>query len=188
MTGELQIRAALETVSSLVQASEAQPTMDKESFRLVYENTARPLFNYLLRVTERRDIAEDVLQEAYCRLLVAKLPTMDVEQIKSYLFKVATNILRDRWRRRELTSSETLSPTQGPMKLNPADQMAMRQAFEQLKLRERELLWLAYVEGASHKEIADYTGLKAGSIRLLLYRARRRLADLIRGTSPRKGG
>jgi RNA polymerase sigma-70 factor, ECF subfamily len=55
----------------------------------------------------------------------------------------------------------------------------MRQAFRSLKSRERQLLWLAYVEGSSHKEIADSTGLKAGSIRLLLFRARRKLAGLI---------
>jgi RNA polymerase sigma-70 factor (ECF subfamily) len=62
----------------------------------------------------------------------------------------------------------------------------MRQAFERLKLRERDLLWLAYVEGASHHEIADRTGLKPASVRLLLYRARRRLAGLIRGDSRAK--
>jgi DNA-directed RNA polymerase specialized sigma24 family protein len=43
------------------------------------------------------------------------------------------------------------------------------------------------VEGASHKEIADSTGLKAGSVRLLLFRARRKLASLI-GRSPRDSG
>jgi RNA polymerase sigma-70 factor (ECF subfamily) len=63
----------------------------------------------------------------------------------------------------------------------------VRQAFRRLKDRERQLLWLAYVEGASHKEIADSTGLKAGSVRLLLFRARRKLADLI-GRSPRDSG
>jgi RNA polymerase sigma-70 factor (ECF subfamily) len=62
----------------------------------------------------------------------------------------------------------------------------MRQAFERLKPRERQLLWLAYVEGSNHKEIANCTGLQAGSIRLLLFRARRRLAELI-GASSRSG-
>jgi RNA polymerase sigma-70 factor, ECF subfamily len=63
----------------------------------------------------------------------------------------------------------------------------MRQAFRRLKTRERQLLWLAYVEGASHKEIADSTGLKAGSVRLLLFRARRKLTGLI-GRSPGDSG
>src|SRR5262249_50144824 len=104
---------------------------------------------------------------------------MDEAQTRSYLFKIATNLLRDRWRRNEVPATETRKAP--GLMTNHADQAAMRQAFERLKLRERELLWLAYVEGPSHKEIADSTGLKPGSIRLLLYRARRRIAGLIRG-------
>ena len=40
------------------------------------------------------------------------------------------------------------------------------------------MLWLAYAEGASHREIADTLGLKAASMKLLLFRARRKLAEL----------
>jgi RNA polymerase sigma-70 factor (ECF subfamily) len=49
-----------------------------------------------------------------------------------------------------------------------------------LKPRERELLWLAYVEGMSHAEIATATGLGAMSIRILLYRARQKASQLLR--------
>ena len=62
----------------------------------------------------------------------------------------------------------------------------VRQAFERLKPRERQLLWLAYVEGSNHKEIADWTGLRAGSIRLLLFRARRKLLDLMGAPAPQR--
>ena len=184
MPGEVQIRAALERTRSLGEVREQPLRMNDVAFHALYERTARPLFNYLLRVSGRRDIAEEVLQESYCRLLSAKLPDMDEAQTRSYLFKIATNLLRDRWRRNEETAIE---PVNAPGAItNHVDQAAMRQAFERLKLRERELLWLAYVEGASHKEIADSTGLKPGSIRLLLYRARRRLAGLIGGDSRKK--
>ena len=184
MPGEVQVRAALEPARYLVEVREKPLRMNEIAFHALYERTARPLFNYLLRISGRRDIAEDVLQESYCRLLSAKLPDMDEPQTRSYLFKIATNLIRDRWRRNEETAIETVN---APGSIaNHADQVAMRQAFERLKLRERELLWLAYVEGASHKEIADSTGLKPGSIRLLLYRARRRLAGLVRGDSRNK--
>ncbi len=46
--------------------------------------------------------------------------------------------------------------------------------------RERDLLWLAYAQGSSHKEIAGALGLKTASIKPLLFRARRRLAALLR--------
>ena len=49
-----------------------------------------------------------------------------------------------------------------------------------LKPRERDLLWLAYAQGSSHKEIAETLGLKTASIKLLLFRARRRLAGMLR--------
>ena len=52
----------------------------------------------------------------------------------------------------------------------------VRRAFGRLKPRERSLLWLAYAHGSSHSEIADVLGLKTGSIKLLLFRARRKLA------------
>jgi RNA polymerase sigma-70 factor (ECF subfamily) len=53
-------------------------------------------------------------------------------------------------------------------------------AMRHLKPRERELLWLAYVEGMSHAEIAAATGLGAMSIRILLYRARQKASQLLR--------
>ena len=53
-------------------------------------------------------------------------------------------------------------------------------ALGRLKPRERQVLWLAYVEGSSHKEIAEIAGVRAPSVRLLLFRARRKLADLLR--------
>jgi len=48
-----------------------------------------------------------------------------------------------------------------------------------LKPRERAMLWLAYAEGASHREIAAILGLRPASLKLLLFRARRRLAVLL---------
>jgi RNA polymerase sigma-70 factor (ECF subfamily) len=54
-------------------------------------------------------------------------------------------------------------------------------ALSQLAERERAMLWLAYAQGASHQEIAAVVGVKTGSVKPLLYRARRRLAALLGG-------
>ena len=53
-------------------------------------------------------------------------------------------------------------------------------ALKRMRPRERQLLWLAYAEGYSHREIAEITGLASASIRLLLFRARRKVARLLR--------
>jgi len=48
-----------------------------------------------------------------------------------------------------------------------------------LRPRDRAMVWLAYVNGSSHEEIAATLGLKTASIKMLLFRARRRLASLL---------
>jgi RNA polymerase sigma-70 factor (ECF subfamily) len=57
--------------------------------------------------------------------------------------------------------------------------MMLGPALRQMRPRERQLLWLAHAEGYSHREIAEITGLGSASIRLLLFRARRKIAKLL---------
>lgn len=157
------------------------PGVSREAFRIFYDRTSRPLWAYLLRVSGRRDVADDLLQESYCRFLAAELPEMDAAESRSYLYKVATNLLHDRWRRRE--SPEAVSVTAPSHEYDPEARTDVRRALEQLKPRERQLLWLAHVEGFDHKEIARLMGLKVASIRVLLFRARRELACILQASA-----
>jgi RNA polymerase sigma-70 factor (ECF subfamily) len=52
--------------------------------------------------------------------------------------------------------------------------------FADLKARERALLWLAYVQGESHAEIAAALGVGTRSVKVMLFRAKRRLRDLLK--------
>jgi RNA polymerase sigma-70 factor, ECF subfamily len=156
---------------------EEAAAMDEQEFRSLYDATAPPILGYLIGVTGRRDVADDLLQETYCRFLVRQPAPMEENETRRYLFRIATNLLRDRWRRREdRQSSERVEEGFLP---DINTQLDVRSAMRVLKPRERELLWLAYVEGLSHAEIAETTGLRAVSVRLLLFRARRRAAALL---------
>lgn len=163
--------------------TEAGLGMDEPAFRALYEQTSTPLLRFLVGITRSPDLAEDILQETYCRLLTVRLPAMDDRQMRNYLFRVAGNLVRDRWRR----SKDELPPENAPEIPAPVShldwKLVARQAFDRLKPRERQLLWLAYVEGSSHQEIAESTGLRSQSIRLLLFRARRKMASLIGKTT-----
>ena len=65
----------------------------------------------------------------------------------------------------------------------------LRRAMDRLRPRERALLWLAYAQGHAHTEIADTLGVKTGSVKLLLFRARRKLAGMLRARpAPTDGG
>jgi len=159
--------------------------MNEDAFQAVYDRTARPLWAYLLRVSGRRDVADDLLQEAYCRFFVRNPPGLDEAQTRSYLFRIATNLLRDRWRHHEDEADEEQWSEISAGETDQAARVDVRRVMQNLKPRERQLLWLAYVEGMNHTEIASATGLSAISIRLLLFRARRRAAGLL---NPEKTG
>ena len=123
--------------------------------------------------------AQEVAQEAYVRLVTLERPET-IDSLRAYLFRIATNLVRDRWRRKDHQPSpepdELANATHSP---NLDTSIDVRAALQSLKPRERELLWLAYVEGMSHTEIAAATGLQSLSVRLLLYRARKKAAALL---------
>jgi RNA polymerase sigma-70 factor (ECF subfamily) len=151
--------------------------MTEQQFQLVYDATSGPILGYLVAVTGRREVAEDLLQETYTRFLSRPRPTLDITDIRRYLFRIATNLLRDRWRKGDATP---FSDPPEPSHTSDLDTtIDVRAALQALKPRERELLWLAYVEGMSHNEIACATGLQSLSVRLLLYRARKKAALLL---------
>lgn len=151
--------------------------MREQTFDDVYRKLARPLLKYIARVTGDASLAEDLLQKTFFRLLEATAPAMDERQMKNYLFKIATNLITDHWRGTQ--RFQRLLGLAEPVRAHPLDadlRADVRSVFDTLKPQERSLLWLAYVEGSSHAEIADILGLQEGSIKVLLSRARHRLS------------
>lgn len=161
----------------------------EEVFTAFYQRTARQVWVYLARVSGSPTLADDLVQESYLRFLGAAAPWSDGEiACRRYLFRIATNLLRDYWRRPQTTALEDLPETALPAftSNHPEridSQALLGPALLRLKPRERQLLWLAYAEGYSHQEIASITGLRAPSIRLLLFRARHKMAGLLRQKS-----
>jgi RNA polymerase sigma-70 factor (ECF subfamily) len=157
-------------------ATDSAASMDEEAFRLFYERTARPLRRYLVRMLNNQAAADDLLQESYLRLLKANLQELaSDEHLKNYLFRVATNLIKDhKTRRRETSLADDAS-----VAAEAADGDVTR-LLGRLKPTQRELLWLAYVERFSHGEIARMLNLKQQSIRPMLSRARHALAEVLR--------
>ena len=170
--------------------------MDEDAFRVFYERTARPVWAYLSRMTGEPRLADDLLQETYYRFLRAGGTHESDAHRRNYLFRIAANLVRDLRRRPRIdnvpmaTGSDAAGgfdarnypdPRSADVDTGAARRVDLQRAMAQLKPRERELLWLAYAQGSSHQEIAQTLGLKTASIKLLLFRARRRLAALLRG-------
>ena len=76
--------------------------MTEEAFRAFYELTSRPVWLYLARITGDRRLADDLLQEAYYRFLRADVTHESDAHRRNYLFRIATNLVRDVRRRPRL--------------------------------------------------------------------------------------
>ena len=170
---------------------DACPTfvMDEESFRAFYDRTARGVWAYLARVTGDRQLADDLLQETFYRFLRAAATYDSETHRRNSLFRIATNLARDA-RRRSIIRAPFSSVGEEIERVPSADDAGtterktdVTRAMSHLKPQERAMLWLAYAEGASHREIADVLGLSTASLKPLLFRARRRLATLL-GRAP----
>jgi RNA polymerase sigma-70 factor (ECF subfamily) len=180
----------LERLQSAAGEADVAFEMDEDTFRAFYDRTSRALWAYLSRMTGNGHAADDLLQESYYRFLRTRVDYESEAHRRNYLFRIATNLVRDS-RRREHTRGvlvdqdcETL-PAGGDFAAAAARRTDLHKAMAQLKPRERELLWLAYAQGSSHREIGEVLGIKSTSIKLLLFRARRKLAGILRSTGGR---
>jgi RNA polymerase sigma-70 factor (ECF subfamily) len=161
--------------------------VDESAFQAIYRVLARPLWSYLYRVLGSAADADDVLQETFLRYVQSPLATSDERQIRAYLYRIASNLAIDHLRRRTREGTRIVA---GELQADMAavadegDAVVLRQdmarTFRALTPRNRVLLWLAYVEGSAHREIAAALGLKASSVPVLLFRARRKLARLLK--------
>src|ERR1051325_4619463 len=142
--------------------------LDEAHFEAFYRRTAGGVWSYIYRLTGD-----------------AALPNAD--HMRRYVYKTATNLVFDHFRdaKRERGRPIDLPPSELRADRGELRHDMMRVSSE-LKPQERALLWLAHVEGSSHEEIAESLGVKAKSVKVMLFRARKRLGELLtkKGLAP----
>src|SRR6187401_2180386 len=159
--------------------AEASFAMTEEAFRAFYDRTSRSVWGYLARMTGDPSMADDLLQDTYYRFLRASATHESEAHRRNALFTNATNLARDAYRRRSVLPFFVTDQFEIPSREDAAGgferKTDLSRAMATLRARDRAMLWFAYVEGFSHREIATVLGIKTASIKLLLFRARRRL-------------
>jgi RNA polymerase sigma-70 factor (ECF subfamily) len=157
--------------------------MDETRFRAFYQEMFPRLWRYVHRLVNERSECDDVVQESFYRFLrTAPSGLTDADQ-RSYLYRIATNLVRDTWRSKK--SEDKWLVEQGedePVSESEPGIVAgidIARALAILSPGQRSLVWLAYVDGYEHKEIAEIVGVKPASVRVLLMRARKRLAEFL---------
>lgn len=163
---------------------------DPAAFDAVYDAYRTRVFAFLARLSGRRDLAEDLLQETFLRLARHGAGLRSDTRLAPWLFKVAHNLYRshrrslllDLDRIHELTLWSSLDePGLSPFELTAASELGRRleRALARLPEKYRVPLLLVAVEKLEPKDAADVLGLKPEALRQRLARARAKLAKYI---------
>jgi RNA polymerase sigma-70 factor (ECF subfamily) len=160
---------------------------DTAAFEAIYEAFRPRLFSFLVRLTRRRDVAEDLLEETWLRLVTRASELTDETRLGPWLFTVARNLFASWCRHRAVDESRILDfalswpnalPCESPFEQAARSETERRleAALARLPARDREVLLLVAGEDLSPAEAAAALGLSPEAVRKRLQRARERLA------------
>ena len=140
------------------------------------------LAGWVRRLVDDEETAHEIASEAFVRLMSRWTKPGNLENPQSYLYMIATNLVRDHWRRmdrerramRAVTSGGDPNPT-----FEPAQDVDVRELLKALPPRLREPFLLHYYAGFGIREVAGLLKRPEGTIKADLYHARAKLREML---------
>jgi len=161
---------------------------DAAAFDAVYAKYRARILGFLLRLSRRRDVAEDLFQETFCKLARNAPRLAEDTDLAAWLFRVARNawVSHRRWAMLDLSRlvavGEDALPAGPAVDAEARSDAARRvsqleQALASLPAGSREVLLLVGVEGFEQEQAAEVLGITYEALRQRLARARAQLAE-----------
>jgi RNA polymerase sigma-70 factor (ECF subfamily) len=160
---------------------------DSQALAEIYDLYAEPIYRYLYRFLGEAHTAEDLTSEVFLKLIrVLNTARAPRDQLQGWLYRVARNLAVDWYRKRgkqtTLSLREELIPTgESPLIRLEKDQdrQRLREALLELTQDQQQVLLLRFAQSLKIEEVAQLMGKSEGAIKLLQYRATRRLQKLL---------
>jgi RNA polymerase sigma-70 factor, ECF subfamily len=144
----------------------------------VFERHHLAVYRYLLRMTGRPDLAEDLTQEVFLRVVRGVARYEDRGTERAWVTRIARNVLIDHRRKSNREPECTSADAAGTSAPQEGD-LALKQALLTLQDEDRDALLMRAVLGLGHEEIAELTGVTASAVSSRIYRARRAIRPLL---------
>jgi len=173
------------------------------AYRELIRRYQRPVFSLVFRMVRDRELAEDLAQETFVKVLNAIDSYRPEYKFSSWIFKIANNAAIDHLRRRELDTlsldgsphAETADAIEattlqiGDESESALDEVANRElgsqieaAIGQLRPEYRNCIILRHIDGRPYEEIAEMLDLPLGTVKTYIHRARNELRILLADT------
>ncbi len=156
---------------------------DTDAFEKIYNELSTPVFAIILRITQNRQLAEDILQEVFIKLYrSAASSALSAKNPRAYIFQIAHNAALDALRKEprhdSLNEMEHL-PT--PQSEDTELRIDLEAALATLSEEERIFITLHINAGLKFREIAKLTSLPLGTVLWKYNRALKKLRDILNG-------
>ena len=173
---------------------------DESAFETLYRRYEKPVLSFIYRMTNSTSDAEDLCQETFLKVVRAKRRYRANGKFKTWLFRVALNLCRDRIRRMKLRSHGSLDgpeisqdgekeqvhegifdPSPDPAKFAEATEMKslVRRAFTALTQDQRTVVILRQYHDLKFPEIAEIMKCPVGTVKSLNYRGHQKLMRIL---------
>ncbi len=160
---------------------------DVSAISELYDSYAGPLLRYILARVYERELAQDLTQEVFIRVIkgIAKLEYRDEKSFVGWLYTIASNVLTTHQRRRRFISTpldaeheahidESQSET-----LRIFDRIDLQQAMIQLTEDQQQVLALRFFADMSNSEVAGVLRRSEGAVKAIQYRALQSLQKIL---------
>lgn len=152
-----------------------------DAFAAFYADTVGKLGGYTYQLVADADVAADIVQEAYTRLLSRWFA---IRKPRPYLFHIATNLARDAWASRQRTDQVVrgIVDSRPSLSVAPSDP-SVWDAVDRLPAKHREVVLLFYYADLPLTDVAAAVRRPSGTVKRLLSEARELLAASLGGGS-----
>lgn len=154
---------------------------------VLFERHQRRLYNFCLRLTGDRQLAEDLVQEVFTRILKYRHTYREDSDFLVWTYQMARNACADHFRKRGRMSEVDEEPREetAAVEPRPLDELEsaeavdlLRQALDALPLEKRELLVLSRFQNLKYEQIAELLGITVGAVKVRVHRAVKQLRDI----------
>lgn len=154
---------------------------DKEAFHMLYQETSKSVYVFLLSIVQNREDAEDLLQETFIRVRLHADQYEDQGKPLAWIFTIARNLALMRLRNLKRSSYQDFDTLQVAVDFSgikdAEDRMVLTSAFEVLAEEERTIVLLHAASGFKHREISELLNKPLATVLSKYRRAIKKLQD-----------
>jgi len=160
----------------------------KQAFLAAYDDHADAIYRHCYFRLLSKHRAEELVQETYLKTWQYLESGKEVDNLRPFLYRVATNLIIDHVRRKKEESLDAMleaNPAKEPAGSDESDierrtlLAQVKESLAGLSQEERDLVTMRYIDDMDPKEIAEIVGITPNYVSVKLNRAVKKLKQLI---------